>query len=826
MAAGRRSAVVAVLGLAMALGACEGGSGPQEPPPTPTISISAASATVDVLPGGTGTMTINLTRGGGFAGPVTVVAEGLPTGVSVAQATIAAGSTSTTLNINAGGAAPVGSAQVTVRATGTGVTAATTTFTLNVVQPPGIQIALNPTALSVQAGASGTVAVNLTRQGGYAGAVTVTASGLPTGVTVAQATIAAGANTATLTVNAAAGATVGASPITITAAGTGVANATATLNLTVTAAPPAPAIAITLNPAALTVNQGASGNVAVSLTRIGAFTGAVNLTVEGLPAGVTVAGATIAEGATSGQLTVNVGAAAAAGVSNLTVRAAGTGVTAVTAPLALTVTQPPGFTMALDPGALTVAQGAQGQATITVARTGGFAGAVNLTASGAPAGMTVTFNPASVAQATSTVTVAAGASVAAGSYAITLTGAGTGVANQQATLNVTVTGGTSGGNVTFSFCEADGLPLWVAGQNGNGPWQRITGNAQHQYSFQVTDRGGIAYVTQEGNGFQLVVHYYTAAELQAQGATVCTSNPGSTRNINVNFANLGPAEQAMVGAGGAAGFAFGFQPTAQLQGVAPGVIDLVASRMPLGGSTANRVVIQRGINPANNATVNVDFGGAGSFDPVTHNLTVSNTAGSQVSTSVTYLTSRYQFGVLDSRTAAGSNFQFVAVPAAQQVAGDFHLLSASAINNVMNPTEYRTAQKAFVAPGDQTLVLGPGLIGPTVSVLATQPYARLRASYNVQPEYNTLFIANFSQDTRDAQVLMSAAYSQNAATVNLDVPDLSGVAGWQNTWGPLAGAQVNWMFSATKYPPGSTVLTEFVDGMLWETAMRMGTITP
>jgi hypothetical protein len=810
MASGRRRMVVAVTAIATALGACDGGGDPQQPAPTPTISIQAAAATADVLPGGTATININLTRGGSYTGAVTVVAEGLPAGVSIPQANIPAGSTSAALTISATAAAAVGSGQVTLRATGAGVSPATTNFTLNVVQPPAIQVVLNPTAASVQQGGSTTVAVNLTRLGGYAGAVTVTAAGLPTGVTIPQATIAAGAASATLTVTAAAGATIGAAAVTVTAAGTGVSNATAALSLMVLADAPTPAIAIALSPAALNVNQGATGAVTVNLTRIGAFNGAVGLAAEGLPAGVTVANATIPEGATSGQLTVNVGAAAPAGVSNLTIRATGTGVTTATAPLVLTVTQPPGFTLSLAPAALTVAQGAQGQATVTVARTGGFAGAVNMAASGAPAGLTVSFNPASVAQATSTVTVAAGA----------------GVANQQATLNVTVTGGTVGGNVTYSFCEADGLPIWVAAQNGTGPWQRVTGNAQNQYSFQVGDRGGVAYVMQEGNGFQLVVHYYNTAELQAHGSTVCTSNPGPTRSLNVTVANVGPMEQALIGAGGATGVALGLQPTTQLTGVAPGVIDLLASRWTLGGSTANRIVLQRGINPANNATVNVDFAGANSFDPVTRNLTVSNTNGAQVTMSVSYLTSRMQFGVLDSRSAAGSGSQFMAVPAGQQVAGDFHLLSASAVNNVMNPTEYRTAQKAFVTAADQTLALGPALVGPTVSVLATQSYARLRASYNVQPEYNTSFLANFSQTTRDAQVVMSAAYSQNAATVNLDVPDLSGVAGWQNSWGLQAGAQVSWYFMAMKYPPGSSTLTSFVDGLTWASAMRTGNIMP
>jgi subtilase family serine protease len=81
-----------------------------------------------------------------------------------------------------------------------------------------------------------------------------------------------------------------------------------------------------------------------------------------------------------------------------------------------------GFTLKASVGSESLVAGKSATFTLSVAGTGGFTGAVNLSAA-APAGVTVTFNPASVkAGATSTVTVAVAGSAAAGTSSITLTG--------------------------------------------------------------------------------------------------------------------------------------------------------------------------------------------------------------------------------------------------------------------------------------------------------------------------------------------------------------------------------------------------------------------
>jgi kumamolisin len=103
-------------------------------------------------------------------------------------------------------------------------------------------------------------------------------------------------------------------------------------------------------------------------------------------------------------------------------------------------TPPPGFTLSAAPTSVTVSQGNSGTSTITSTVTGGFDSAVALTASGQPAGVTVTFNPTSITgTGTSTMTMTAASSTVAGTYSITVTGT-SGSITETTKVSLTVTG--------------------------------------------------------------------------------------------------------------------------------------------------------------------------------------------------------------------------------------------------------------------------------------------------------------------------------------------------------------------------------------------------
>ena len=109
------------------------------------------------------------------------------------------------------------------------------------------------------------------------------------------------------------------------------------------------------------------------------------------------------------------------------------------------------FTISAAPTSVSVAQGKSGTSTITTAISGGFNSAIALSATGQPTGVTVTFNPTSIAapgSGTSTMTMAAASTTKAGKYTITVTGTGGGV-TQHTTVTLTVTA-ASGFSLTAS----------------------------------------------------------------------------------------------------------------------------------------------------------------------------------------------------------------------------------------------------------------------------------------------------------------------------------------------------------------------------------------
>jgi len=108
--------------------------------------------------------------------------------------------------------------------------------------------------------------------------------------------------------------------------------------------------------------------------------------------------------------------------------------------LAATSTSPD-FTISASPNSVSVAQGNNGTSTITTTVSGGFNNVINLSASVQPSGVTVRFNPTSVAapgSGSSTMTMAVDSSTPTGTYTITITGTSGGTTHT-ATVSLTVT---------------------------------------------------------------------------------------------------------------------------------------------------------------------------------------------------------------------------------------------------------------------------------------------------------------------------------------------------------------------------------------------------
>jgi hypothetical protein len=159
------------------------------------------------------------------------------------------------------------------------------------------------------------------------------------------------------------------------------------------------------------------------------FAGDVALSVAGLPAGAgaSVVPTLVPGGAGTAQVTVGTPASVAPGTYPLTLTGT-SGALVRTAPVTLVVSPPPDFGLTVTPAALTVVSGGTGAATVGVAALDGFAADIALSVTGLPAEVgTATVNPAVVSVAgTAQLLVTVRADAPAGSYPVTVTGAGGG----------------------------------------------------------------------------------------------------------------------------------------------------------------------------------------------------------------------------------------------------------------------------------------------------------------------------------------------------------------------------------------------------------------
>ncbi|HLJ85413.1 MAG TPA: alkaline phosphatase family protein [Candidatus Angelobacter sp.] len=302
---------------------------------------------------------------------------------------------------------------------------------------PEFTLAASPSSASVAQGSSVSSSISTTVGGGFNSAVSLSVSGLPSGVTASfnPASIAApGSGSSTLTFAASGTATTGTATVTVTASGGGITHTT-TIALTVNAAAVAD-FSLSASPTSVSVAQGGSGTSTITVNKLNGFSGSVSLAASGLPAGVT---ASFNPASATGTSTLTFSASSTATTGTATVTITGTsGALSHTTTVKLTVTQAaaPSFTLSASPATLTVVQGNSGTSTITVNPANGFNGSVSLAASGLPTGVTASFNPASTT-GTSTLTLSASSTATTGAATVTITGT-SGSLTQTTTISLTI----------------------------------------------------------------------------------------------------------------------------------------------------------------------------------------------------------------------------------------------------------------------------------------------------------------------------------------------------------------------------------------------------
>jgi Subtilase family len=298
---------------------------------------------------------------------------------------------------------------------------------------PDFAISATPATATVTAGGAASYTVSITGKNGFASSVSLGVSGLPAGAS-ASFTPNPTTSSSTLTVTTSASTPSSTSTLTITGtSGSLTHSASVQLAVQTTATPD---FSLGMSPTSQAVDLGNSVDYSISITGSGGFTGAVSLSASGLPS-ATSASFSPNPGTTSSTLTISTSVMAAVGTYTITITGT-SGTLTHTASVTLAIRS--NYALFGAPASQTVAPGGSASYTVTITRYGGFAGLVNLSASGLPAGATAAFNPNPAGGSSAVVTVTTATTTPPGTYTITITGvAGSRMLTHTATVTLVVT---------------------------------------------------------------------------------------------------------------------------------------------------------------------------------------------------------------------------------------------------------------------------------------------------------------------------------------------------------------------------------------------------
>lgn len=765
--------------------------------PAPTIAISLSTNVLTIPQGGSQDLNATITRTG-FTGAIVIETEGAPAGVTAAASGISTSGSITTGTVTVSVAASVapGSYNLTVRASGSGVTSVTQGVTLIVPVPPTpvITLALSTGSQGVDQGASGApITVSLTRASAP-DPITLTLEGAPPGLIGIFNPAPVTGTSATLTLTAGGAVPEGVYNLTVRASTPGAADVTAPLQVLLSI----PA-SYTISVPSVTLSQQSQTDLIVTLTRIN-HAAPVTLSLENAPAGVTGSFNPAAPvGSKTSTLTLTVGAATPPGPHTVTVRGKTSDLPDRTTTFVLTVNQlaQGTYTLSTAPvGTVSVSRGGGGMALLVeLLRSIDFTQPVSLSITGAPPGMALTYPQSGIMAPRVPLSISASPGTGLGPYQLTLTATTPNLPDRVASLTVVV----NAGNLALDYSACPGnLPEFLAVQDGKtGPWIRLLPQGGVFLTRLNSAAGGFSTVVPGPGGEVLGVQLAATAELQGlTGAQLCGVAPApSGKTVNVLVSGLAPAEQGLVSLGGVTRTAAAGSLNPSLVGVLSGAQDLVAISMPIaGGFSANKYILRASINPADGSTLlpALDLTSGEALDPVTATATISGMVGGETLGSVgTSFLSGASCTVAPLWSVTPGPGSTSPMYGLQPAASGVHRVSVTASGN----GRFRSVDEHFASFGDQTIALGSEMPVPVLTQLSGN-YLRLQ----VQATLPSDLIGPVTVAYGNATINASAAWL-GGALATLGMPDFIVTAGWNDSFGPvLSGQPVDWVFGTSGQP--------------------------
>ena len=557
--------------------------------------------------------------------------------------------------------------------------------------------------------------------------------------------------------------------------------------------PPNPGtISLTPASATLTARQGEALKTVLTIVRGGGYSGPVSLTLSGARDGVTVdiAPDTLTGTATSATATITVAATTPVGSYPLVITPSGGRASATAATVTLTVTAlPVGFSLTAPTPSVPVLHGSSATVTVNLTRVASFTGAVTLSVAGAPRGVTVT-EPGIVAASgrSASFTVAATPSATAGPVTLTVQGSGPGVAVVSIPLVVTIQAQASGG-ATIRYCAAS-PPVWVAQQDGTGPWARVESGGANTYRFSfASGKGAIATMRTTGTA-ELDIVYLTSEELVAYATGLALEDCGS-KTVRVPTLDVTAGHRTTVTYGRATGVSnSAANPIVSVPGASNGDQTIVGVRHSI-SAQPSRIAIRRGVNVADGASSTpLNFADSSeAFSAVFFSVNVAPPQDPATRRTV----ATYFVGVRGNvhaelsreRVIQSSTFVNQSIPASRIAPGE---LQAIVVTDSSALERRSTTLYGQGANGAQFLASGLATSVPPLAVFqtATTPYRRLRllAPRGAEIMYDRYVAGQISQPgKRVVKMLVTVDYLGGMPSVwETEIPDLSAAGGWQNEW--------------------------------------------
>jgi subtilase family serine protease len=197
---------------------------------TPGFGLTASPSSVNLQQGGSATSTITSAVLNGFDSAISLSATGQPTGVTISfSPTSITGAGTSKMTLTASSSAATGTYKIKVKGV-SGSTTETVTVSLTVsTAPANFTVSASPMSISVARGSSGTSTITTAVSGGFDSAISLSATGYPTGVTVSISPSSIpkpGSGKSTVKVTVGNGVGLGNHTITINSAGAGISHTT------------------------------------------------------------------------------------------------------------------------------------------------------------------------------------------------------------------------------------------------------------------------------------------------------------------------------------------------------------------------------------------------------------------------------------------------------------------------------------------------------------------------------------------------------------------------------------------------------------------------